>query len=112
MALQKLRSPKIRRLSVVDQVSDSIKQSLLDQVWKEGDKLPSEGELAEYYGVNRLSVRMALQKLSTLGLIETRVGEGSFVAHFSVQPIFSELASVRQQGRPPGCGAAAQPAGR
>ena len=48
MALQKLRSPKIRRLSVVDQVSDSIKQSLLDQVWKEGDKLPSEGELAEY----------------------------------------------------------------
>lgn len=61
MALQKLRSPKIRRLSVVDQVSDSIKQSLLDQVWKEGDKLPSEGELAEYYGVNRLSVRMALQ---------------------------------------------------
>ena len=37
MALQKLRSPKIRRLSVVDQVSDSIKQSLLDQVWKEGD---------------------------------------------------------------------------
>ena len=88
MALQKLRNPKIRRLSVVDQVSDSIKQSLLDQVWKEGDKLPSEGELAEYYGVNRLSVRMALQKLSTLGLIETRVGEGSFVAHFSVQPIF------------------------
>ena len=71
MALQKLRSPKIRRLSVVDQVSDSIKQSLLDQVWKEGDKLPSEGELAEYYGVNRLSVRMALQKLSTLGLCQT-----------------------------------------
>lgn len=94
MAEKKLRSPKIRRLSVVDQVSDSIKQSLLDQVWKEGDKLPSEGELAEYYGVNRLSVRMALQKLSTLGLIETRVGEGSFVAHFSVQPIFSELAPM------------------
>ena len=101
MALQKLRSPKIRRLSVVDQVSDSIKQSLLDQVWKEGDKLPSEGELAEYYGVNRLSVRMALQKLSTLGLIETRVGEGSFVAHFSVQPIFSELAPLydNKEGR-------------
>ncbi len=101
MALQKLRNPKIRRLSVVDQVSDSIKQSLLDQVWKEGDKLPSEGELAEYYGVNRLSVRMALQKLSTLGLIETRVGEGSFVAHFSVQPIFSELAPLydNKEGR-------------
>lgn len=101
MAERKLRSPRIRRLSVVDQVSDSIKQSLLDQVWKEGDKLPSEGELAEYFGVNRLSVRMALQKLSTLGLIETRVGEGSFVAHFSVKPIFSELAPLydNEEGR-------------
>ena len=37
----------------------------------------------------------------TLGLIETRVGEGSFVAHFSVQPIFSELAPLydNKEGR-------------
>ena len=44
---------------------------------------------------------MALQKLSTLGLIETRVGEAPFVAHFSVQPIFSELAPLydNKEGR-------------
>ena len=42
------------------------KQDIADGVWKTGDKIPSEGELAEIFGVNRLSVRMALQKLSAL----------------------------------------------
>lgn len=90
----KSRRAKIQRTSVVDQVYEAIKQDILDHVWVEGDKIPSEGELAEYFGVNRLSVRMALQKLSTLGLIETRVGEGSFVSHFSLQPYFNEIAPL------------------
>ena len=60
---------KITRMSVVDQVCASIKQDIADGVWKAGDKIPSEGEFAEMFGVNRLSVRMALQKLSTLGII-------------------------------------------
>ena len=32
--------------------------------------VPAEAELAESYSVNRLTVRMALQKLQTIGLIE------------------------------------------
>ena len=34
---------------------------------------------------------LALQKLSTLGIIETRVGEGSFVCSFSLKPLLQEL---------------------
>lgn len=79
---------------MVDQVCEAVKQDILDYVWAEGDRLPPEGELAAYFGVNRLSVRMALQKLSALGLIETRVGEGSFVARFSLQPYFNEIAPL------------------
>lgn len=85
------RKMKINRISIVDQVCASIKQDIADGIWKPGDKLPSEAEFAETFGVNRLSVRMALQKLSTLGIIETRVGEGSFVCAFSLKPILSEL---------------------
>ncbi|WP_320128081.1 GntR family transcriptional regulator [uncultured Sphaerochaeta sp.] len=88
------RRTKISRLSVVDQVCDAIKQDLVKHVWETGDKLPSESEFAQSFGVNRLSVRMALQKLSTLGLIETRVGEGSFVKDFSLKPILREIAVV------------------
>ena len=89
---QRSRKKKISRISIVDQVCASIKQDIADGVWKTGDKIPSEGELAEIFGVNRLSVRMALQKLSTLGIIETRVGEGSYVKAFSLKPILSEVA--------------------
>ncbi len=85
------RKLKINRTSIVDQVCQSIKQDIAAGVWKTGDKLPSEAEFAETFGVNRLSVRMALQKLNTLGIIETRVGEGSFVRNFSLKPVLSEL---------------------
>lgn len=85
------RKFRINRTSIVDQVCQSIKQDIVSGFWKAGDKLPSEAEFAESFGVNRLSVRMALQKLNTLGIIETRVGEGSFVCDFSLKPVLSEL---------------------
>lgn len=83
---------KISRISIVEQVCASIKQDIADGIWKEGEKIPSEIEFAEMFGVNRLSVRMALQKLNTLGIIETRVGEGSYVRHFSLRLVLSEIA--------------------
>ncbi|WP_367924120.1 FadR/GntR family transcriptional regulator [uncultured Ruthenibacterium sp.] len=86
------RKPKIARVTIVEQVCASIKQDIADGLWKPGDKIPSEAEFAELFGVNRLSVRMALQKLNTLGIIETRVGEGSYVKSFSLSPILQEVA--------------------
>ena len=83
---------KINRISVVDQVCESLKHDISSHRWIAGDKIPSEGELADAFGVNRLSVRMALQKLNTLGIIETRVGEGSFVTDFSLKPMLMEVA--------------------
>ncbi|HKM05934.1 MAG TPA: FadR/GntR family transcriptional regulator, partial [Sphaerochaeta sp.] len=47
--------------------------------WSEGEKLPSENELRVQLGVSRISVREAFQKLTALGIVETRHGEGSFV---------------------------------
>lgn len=82
---------KIAKVSIVDQVCAAIKQDIADGIWKPGDKIPSEAEFAETFGVNRLSVRMALQKLNTLGIVETRVGEGSFVCDFSLKPILDEI---------------------
>lgn len=87
-----VKHAKINRISIVDQVCASIKQDIADGIWKESEKIPSEAEFAEMFGVNRLSVRMALQKLNTLGIIETRVGEGSYVRHFSLRPVLSEIA--------------------
>jgi len=47
--------------------------------WKEGDRLPSEKELADQYGVSRITSKKALEMLSTAGCIQRIPGKGSFV---------------------------------
>lgn len=70
---------QVKKESVSEQVFEQLKQQLLNNEWKQGDKIPSENVLAEAFGVSRVTVRQAIQKLTILGLLETRIGEGSFV---------------------------------
>jgi GntR family phosphonate transport system transcriptional regulator len=44
-----------------------------------GDKLPSEGELAARFGVNRHTLRRAVDELITIGLLERQHGVGIFI---------------------------------
>ena len=81
----------IHRQTVTDQVYDIIVRKIANGKWKKGEKIPSEIELARDLGVSRVTLKMALQKLNTLGIIETRVGEGSFVWAFSVCSFLPEL---------------------
>ena len=49
-----------------------------------GDKLPSEAQLSARYGVNRHTVRRALEQLSRQGLVRVEQGRGSFIAEDSI----------------------------
>lgn len=69
----------IKKENISDQVFEQLRNNIIDGIWKQGDKLPSENDLVEAFGVSRITIRQALSKLTTLGLIETRTGEGSFV---------------------------------
>jgi GntR family transcriptional repressor for pyruvate dehydrogenase complex len=73
---------RIEKQSIADRIFDSLRKEILDQTFQVGVKLPSEGALSEQFGVSKASVKIALQRLATLGLIETRVGQGSFVREF------------------------------
>lgn len=85
---------KIKKLSLTDQVCDAIKESIVNKEWEPGFKIPSENELANIFGVNRLTVRMALQKLNTLGIVETKAGDGTFVKEFSFSEYISEVSAL------------------
>lgn len=65
-------------LEIVEQIKNIIDEHQLSP----GGKLPSERELAERLKAGRSSVREALRALELLGLIETRRGEGTFIADF------------------------------
>jgi len=74
------RSMKIiKQQKVSALVYDQLLKQIKEQKWPEGAKLPSENELRVELGVSRISIREAMQKLTALGIVETRQGEGSFV---------------------------------
>jgi DNA-binding GntR family transcriptional regulator len=50
-----------------------------------GERLEPEARLAERYGVNRLTVRRALEELARAGIVRTEHGVGSFIAEPAVR---------------------------
>jgi GntR family transcriptional repressor for pyruvate dehydrogenase complex len=75
---------KIKAESLRAQVYSTLKEKLMQGVWQEGEKLPSEHEFCALFGVSRVTIRAALQQLEILGLVETKHGGGSFVKQFSI----------------------------
>ena len=56
------------------QVRNSIRQKIENGEWLEGDLIPSEKELAELYGVSRVTIRTAITSLVQEQLLTRRAG--------------------------------------
>ncbi len=69
----------IEKTSVRDQTLEQLKNYILSGEVRLGERLPSERALADALGVGRYSVREALKVLEAVGLVESRVGEGTFL---------------------------------
>lgn len=61
------------------QIADDLAARVRDGTYPVGSRLPSEAELAETYGVAKMTVRRALDVLREQGLIKTLHGRGSVV---------------------------------
>jgi GntR family phosphonate transport system transcriptional regulator len=87
------------------QIAARLAQAIEQGAYKRDDKLPTEAQLAIDYGVNRHTIRRALEELAAARLIRTEHGRGSFVNdevmdyHIGTRPRFSEL--VRRYNRTP-----------
>jgi len=62
------------------QVSDHIRRLITERHLVPGDRLPSERAMAEKFGVSRSSIREGIKLLAAQGLVETRTGDGIYVA--------------------------------
>jgi GntR family transcriptional repressor for pyruvate dehydrogenase complex len=89
MGIAPIKSTRIYQ-EIVRQVKGMIAEGRL----KSGDQLPPERDLAEKFVVSRTSVREALRALESLGLVEIRPGEGTFVREVSVDSLVEPLALV------------------
>jgi len=73
-----LKSIKREPISVT--ILNMITDEILSGNLKPGDRLPTEIELAENLSVSRNSVREAIKMLSSFGVIEVKMGAGTFIA--------------------------------
>ena len=62
------------------QLIEIIKENIKAGVWMPGDRIPSEMEFCEQFGISRTVVRQALRELVTENIIVKRKGKGTFVA--------------------------------
>ena len=92
-------------------VKNRILKDITDGVYKQGDKLPTEREMCELFGVSRITVRQALSELAHDGWVQRVQGRGTFVcAPKPGKPKFEQLLSsnysfseeLRKQGVTPG----------
>ncbi len=84
----------IKKAKVYEEIVAKIKDMVEKGRFKSGDQLPVERELAEVFRVSRSSVREALRSLESQGFIESRQGDGTYIARQPVESLVRPLASV------------------
>lgn len=61
------------------QIADDLRKQIDDETLAPGSQLPTEAELRDRYSASRNTIRDAVKRLSSQGLIETKPGRGTFV---------------------------------
>ncbi|PNV63840.1 hypothetical protein C0033_00460 [Clostridium sp. chh4-2] len=80
--------------SVPEQIFEMLKNEIIVGEYAVGDKIPSETELCKLLNASRVSVRTALHKLSVLGIIETRLGDGNYVKEFDFKEYIDNVGEL------------------
>ena len=93
------------RTPIWREIYDTLRSEVVDGSFKAGDKLPTEKELSERFGVNRHTVRRALAELSLSGIIAVRRGSGAYVSDgvldYKIGPRTRFSQNVAELGRTP-----------
>ena len=88
------------RKKAYEEVADQIRERIFAQHLRVFDRLPTERELAEQFGVSRMAVREAIRTLELTGLLTVRKGPkgGIFVAQDYDRPISDSIVNLLAGG--------------
>ena len=71
----------MQKKTLSQKTAEALQKMITEQrVYRFGEKLPNENELARDLGVSRTTVREAIRLLTYEGILEVRRGRGTFVA--------------------------------
>src|SRR5688572_9408041 len=66
--------------TTAEEVSDRLRDMIHSGELSSGDRLPPERDLAKLLGVSRPTLRAGIRSLSTVGILQSKQGAGTFVA--------------------------------
>jgi GntR family transcriptional regulator, transcriptional repressor for pyruvate dehydrogenase complex len=69
----------IQRTTLTTAAFEQLIANVVDGTWKAGDRLPPERDLCQQFGIARTSLREALKAMELVGMLNSRVGDGTFV---------------------------------
>ena len=84
----------IRKTRVYEEIVSKIKVLIEEGRLKLGDQLPPERELSDVFKVSRSSLREALRALESEGFLESRQGDGTYVARKPIELLVKPLATA------------------
>ncbi|WP_273340686.1 GntR family transcriptional regulator [Alloiococcus otitis] len=85
-----------QELSVYIKIHNQMREQIKQGLWKEGQKIPSERNLADRYNVSRMTARAAINSLVADGILERRVGSGTYVSVSKIKEKLNGLASFTE----------------
>ena len=78
-------------------VQDEVLRRINNRLWKPGDLIPNETELATEFGCARATVNRALQNLADSGLLDRRRKAGTSVAKHPVRKATLDIPVIRNE---------------
>jgi len=86
----------VRQARASSEIVSQIEHAIFDGELRTGDRLESERELAERFGVSRITVRDALRVLEARGLVHVKVGAsgGAFVSESNVDQVAESISTM------------------
>ena len=92
------RLPKRRK--AYEQVAQAIREQVFSGVLEEGQRLPSEREMSEQFGVSRVVVREAIRTLELAGILRVQkgAGGGTFVSTNYDKPLSASIENLLAGG--------------
>jgi len=86
-----LDPPKFRNIRLYEHIAHSIRSRIVSGELREGERLPTEQQLADRYGVSRNVVRESIRVLATDGLVRVRQGSGTYITNTTSQALGDSL---------------------
>ncbi|MEH6580309.1 MAG: GntR family transcriptional regulator [Halioglobus sp.] len=75
-----------------------LKNTILDGTMETGAQMPTEQQLAETFGVSRITAKRAMDELAAEGMVERRRGKGTHVTYeYHPQPVKAPLIGMLQE---------------